>query len=304
MRVLPDRRRRRRGPDHARDQGRAAAAGARRRRRMSATGSAAIGFTGEAGKLALVPGEDGRLGRVLVGAGESEAAMWALAGLPERCRRAATGSIAPARRRPIRAGWRSAGRSAPMPSRATARKRSAGGARLVWPKGADRGLVERLAGGGVPGARPGQHAGLGHGAGGTRRRGGAGRRGRRARSTGSSSATSCSPRTIRRSMRSAAPARRAPRLVDIVWGDAGAPKVTLVGKGVCFDTGGLDLKPASGMQMMKKDMGGRRDRARAGAGDHGGRAAGAAAGADAAASRTRSPAMRCGRSTSSARARA
>ena len=49
---------------------------------------------------------------------------------------------------------------------------------------------------------------------------------------------------------------RAPRLVDIVWGDESAPKVTLVGKGVCFDTGGLDLKPASGMKMMKKDMGG------------------------------------------------
>ncbi len=49
---------------------------------------------------------------------------------------------------------------------------------------------------------------------------------------------------------------RPPRLVDIVWGDAAAPKVTLVGKGVCFDTGGLDLKTASGMRMMKKDMAG------------------------------------------------
>ncbi len=49
---------------------------------------------------------------------------------------------------------------------------------------------------------------------------------------------------------------RAPRLLDLVWGDPGAPKVTLVGKGVCFDTGGLDIKPSSGMLMMKKDMGG------------------------------------------------
>ncbi len=49
---------------------------------------------------------------------------------------------------------------------------------------------------------------------------------------------------------------RAPRLIDIVWGRPSAPKVTLVGKGVCFDSGGLDLKPASGMLMMKKDMGG------------------------------------------------
>ena len=48
---------------------------------------------------------------------------------------------------------------------------------------------------------------------------------------------------------------RAPRLLDMRWGDRG-PRLTLVGKGVCFDTGGLDIKPASGMQLMKKDMGG------------------------------------------------
>jgi leucyl aminopeptidase len=49
---------------------------------------------------------------------------------------------------------------------------------------------------------------------------------------------------------------RAPRLIDLTWGDAAHPKVTLVGKGVCFDTGGLDIKPDSGMLIMKKDMGG------------------------------------------------
>lgn len=48
----------------------------------------------------------------------------------------------------------------------------------------------------------------------------------------------------------------APRLIDMTWGAATARKVTLVGKGVCFDSGGLDLKSASGMAMMKKDMGG------------------------------------------------
>lgn len=51
-------------------------------------------------------------------------------------------------------------------------------------------------------------------------------------------------------------ADRPPRLIDITWGDASHPKVTLVGKGVCFDTGGLDIKPSSGMLNMKKDMGG------------------------------------------------
>jgi leucyl aminopeptidase len=49
---------------------------------------------------------------------------------------------------------------------------------------------------------------------------------------------------------------RAPRLIDLTWGRESDPKVTLVGKGVCFDTGGLDLKPSSGMLTMKKDMGG------------------------------------------------
>ncbi len=47
-----------------------------------------------------------------------------------------------------------------------------------------------------------------------------------------------------------------PRLIDLTWGDAHAPRLTLIGKGVCFDSGGLDIKPASGMRLMKKDMGG------------------------------------------------
>ena len=49
---------------------------------------------------------------------------------------------------------------------------------------------------------------------------------------------------------------RAPRLIDFTWGNPRHPKVTLVGKGVCFDTGGLDIKPSSNMLLMKKDMGG------------------------------------------------
>jgi leucyl aminopeptidase len=54
----------------------------------------------------------------------------------------------------------------------------------------------------------------------------------------------------------AADAAAAPRLIDMTWGDDKHPRVTLVGKGVCFDTGGLDIKPDSGMLNMKKDMGG------------------------------------------------
>lgn len=51
-------------------------------------------------------------------------------------------------------------------------------------------------------------------------------------------------------------AQEAPRLLDLTWGDVNAPKVTLIGKGVCFDTGGLNLKPGNYMDLMKKDMGG------------------------------------------------
>jgi leucyl aminopeptidase len=49
---------------------------------------------------------------------------------------------------------------------------------------------------------------------------------------------------------------RAPRLIELEWGKAGDPRIAIVGKGVCFDSGGLDLKSASGMRLMKKDMGG------------------------------------------------
>src|SRR5262249_947240 len=51
-------------------------------------------------------------------------------------------------------------------------------------------------------------------------------------------------------------AARPPRLIDLTWGEPNHPKITLVGKGVCFDSGGLDIKPESGMLNMKKDMGG------------------------------------------------
>ena len=49
---------------------------------------------------------------------------------------------------------------------------------------------------------------------------------------------------------------RAPRLIELEWGKPDDPRVAIVGKGVCFDSGGLDLKPAAGMRLMKKDMGG------------------------------------------------
>ena len=54
----------------------------------------------------------------------------------------------------------------------------------------------------------------------------------------------------------AASRHHAPRLIELTWGNPSAPRVALVGKGVCFDSGGLDIKPSSGMLLMKKDMGG------------------------------------------------
>jgi leucyl aminopeptidase len=55
--------------------------------------------------------------------------------------------------------------------------------------------------------------------------------------------------------RAAAPTR-APRIIELSWGEKGRPKVAVVGKGVVFDSGGLDIKPSAGMRLMKKDMGG------------------------------------------------
>jgi len=54
----------------------------------------------------------------------------------------------------------------------------------------------------------------------------------------------------------AADKRHAPRLIELEWGNPAHPRVAIVGKGVCFDSGGLDIKPAAGMRLMKKDMGG------------------------------------------------
>jgi len=215
---------------------------------------AATGFAAEAGKLALIPGEKGGLGRVLVGLDENEAAMWAFAGLSETLpegnyRIEALPDRANATR--IALGWA-------LGSYAFTRyreKKKTGQARLVWPKKADRAQVERPAGAislardliNTPASDMGpaeladvalkvaKDAGAKH------------------RVVVGDDLLAANYPTIHAVGRAST---RAPRLVDIAWGDETAPKVTLVGKGVCFDTGGLDLKPASGMLNMKKDMGG------------------------------------------------
>jgi leucyl aminopeptidase len=214
----------------------------------------ATGFTGEGGKLALIPDKKGGLGRVLVGLEEGEAAMWAFAGLsdslPEGSYRiealpeGTDGSH-------VALGW-ALGTYAFTRYR---EKKAKGGARLVWPDGADRELVERLAGGiflardlvNTPASDMGP-AELAEAAVKVAKKAGA-----KFKVVKGDDLLAENYPTIHAVGRASV---RAPRLVDIAWGDKAAPKVTLVGKGVCFDSGGLDLKTASGMLMMKKDMGG------------------------------------------------
>ena len=215
-----------------------------------------IGFSAEPGKFALVPGADGRLASILVGVGSGAAdgaGIWALAGLPEALpegnyRLAA----APAGADPTRLalGWAlgtyAFTRYHPKP---------ASGARLVWPEGADRGRVLRLAAA-VFLARDLVNTPAGD----------LGPEELAAAAVQVAEAAGARHRTIVGDQLLAEnyptihavgrASQRPPRLVDIGWGDPAAPKVTLVGKGVCFDSGGLDLKPASGMRLMKKDMAG------------------------------------------------
>jgi leucyl aminopeptidase len=213
----------------------------------------ATGFTGEAGKLALVPDDAGHLGHVLVGHAEDEAAMWALAGLSEtlpegnyRLDKMPEGGDASH----VALGW-----ALGTYSFTRYHEKPAGKARLVWPKGSDHGLVERLAGGiflardliNTPASDMGP-AELAAAAMEVAEKTGAKHR----IIVGDALLAENYP-TIHAVGRAS---DRAPRLVDIVWGDDDAPKVTLVGKGVCFDSGGLDLKSAAGMRMMKKDMAG------------------------------------------------
>jgi leucyl aminopeptidase len=216
--------------------------------------AANTGFTGEAGKLALVPDKQGKLGRVLVGRSEDEAVMWALAGLSEslpegnyRIEPVPEGGD-PTR---LALGW-ALGTYAFTLYRD---KKKEHAANLVWPEDADRGLAERLANAvclardliNTPASDLGP-AELAEAAVTVAETCGAKHR----VITGDALLAENYP-TIHAVGRAST---RAPRLVDISWGDAKAPKVTLVGKGVCFDSGGLDLKPASGMKMMKKDMAG------------------------------------------------
>lgn len=230
---------------------------------------AAGGFDASAGSVSLVTAKDGALERVLLGLGKSaraansmndlaggaaaEGALWRYAGLPARL---PAGSYAIDARLPAREATMAALGWALGSYRYNRYKPAKPyGAKLVWPDAADRAYVERAAD---------AHALV--------------------RDLVTTPASDMGPDELAAAARGVAKAAgakirivmgdallkqnypaihavgrasdRAPRLIDITWGKPSAPKVTLVGKGVCFDTGGLDLKPSSGMQLMKKDMAG------------------------------------------------
>ncbi len=217
----------------------------------------ALNFTAEAGATAFLPGEGGALARVLAGVSAPDD-LWAFAGLPaglppgsyhidaDLDRRAATRAAL---------GWALGSyRFARYKTAAPARP-DGGFACLVWPRGADHGAVERAA----------TATAL-------------------VRDLVNTPANDLGPAELAAAAAALAeefeaglevivgddlldrdyPAihavgrasPRAPRLIDLRWGRPDHPKVTIVGKGVCFDSGGLDIKPSSAMLMMKKDMGG------------------------------------------------
>ena len=213
----------------------------------------AVGFTGEAGSTAFLPGPDGAVAHVLAGVSAVDD-LWAFAGLPASL---PAGSYKIDAALDERAATRAALGWALGSYRFSRYKKppAKGFANLVWPAEADRGEVERAATatclvrdlvntpacdmGPAELAQAAQdlaaefHAGL-------------------EVIVGQDLLDRDYPAI--HAVGRASP--RAPRLIDLRWGNPQHPKVTIVGKGVCFDTGGLDLKPSSAMLIMKKDMGG------------------------------------------------
>ena len=213
----------------------------------------AVGFTGEAGSTVFLPGPDGAVAHVLAGVSAIDD-LWAFAGLPASL---PAGSYRIDAALDARAATRAALGWALGSYRFSRYKKppEKAFANLVWPAEADHGEVERAA--------TATHL---------------------VRDLVNTPACDMGPAELAQAAQDLAaefdaavevivgqdlldrdyPAihavgrasPRAPRLIDLRWGNPQHPKVTIVGKGVCFDTGGLDLKPSSAMLIMKKDMGG------------------------------------------------
>jgi leucyl aminopeptidase len=211
----------------------------------------ANGFTGQRGRLLALPNADGSVSSMLFGLGAAEARPKLVAGLaaatlePGRYRLAGDFGDPTLAALGFRLGAYRFARYKKLPA----------GAELELPQGADGDEVARLT----------EAASL-------------------ARDLINTPANDLGPEAFEREIRAFAEARgmtvssivgddllaqnfpmihavgragpEAPRLLNLAWGDPGHAKITLVGKGVTFDTGGLDIKPPSGMALMKKDMGG------------------------------------------------
>jgi leucyl aminopeptidase len=205
-------------------------------------------FTAAAGKHLLVPGDGGRVARVLVGV-SGEEKTWAIAGLPEVLPAGLYQLDGPAQGRAA-LGW-----ALGTYAFTRYRKKEREFPSLALAPGAERDEVERL-------ARaiflvrdlvntPAEDMGPAELAAAARDL--ATRHDAEFRVIVGDELLQKNFPTIHAVGRASS---RPPRLIDLAWGKADAPKVTLVGKGVCFDSGGLDIKPSSGMRLMKKDMGG------------------------------------------------
>ncbi|MBI3451456.1 MAG: leucyl aminopeptidase family protein [Rhodospirillales bacterium] len=213
------------------------------------------GFGAAAGEICLVPGRYGRPGRALIGiAGDGGAEdLWTIAGLPLRLP-AGTYRLDP---EPAEPAATRAALAWAMGSYEFTRYRKArrAPAALVWPRAADRKRVLREAGADELVRdlvnTPAEDMGPAELAAAARAM---------ARGLGMTARIVEGGDLLKRNyplIHAVGRASvRAPRLIDLGWGKAGHPRVTILGKGVCFDTGGLDLKPDTGMKLMKKDMGG------------------------------------------------
>ncbi len=214
---------------------------------------AANGFTNERGKLALVPGKDGSIAHVVVGLGDDPSMWdWAVPATRVPAGRYAFDPAPPAElASDIALAWALA-RYRFERYKAKSKQKAVV---LVWPGGADRTRVETMADAialgrdlvNTPAGDLGP-AELCDAAIGVAKRWGA----THELVVGEGLLAKNYPMIHAVGRASSRP----PRLFDLRWGDPEAPKVTLVGKGVVFDSGGLDLKTASGMRLMKKDMGG------------------------------------------------
>jgi len=224
---------------------------------------AATGFKADRHQLALLPGDDGSVCGAVFGLGALASIdaleLWHVAGLPERLPagtrwQLAGPTLSATTSTTVALGWAYGSyRFEAYKSAATARP-AAARPRLVAPAGADVALAERIAAAtamardfvNTPAAdmNPARLAeeaiALGQ------------RFGARTEEV-SGVALQIGFPAIHTVGKAAAVE---PRLVDLRWGDPAKPKLTLIGKGVCFDTGGLDIKAAAGMALMKKDMGG------------------------------------------------